>query len=86
MDASPFSSSIGLGDLAKILDIARPRATVIPPDVLAEAPHLQDYLKSSQAEGHLERTWKLRQTYATEKATDAIVDLMQRQPMPDPLP
>jgi hypothetical protein len=79
-------STIGLGDLAKILDFARPRSTVIPPDVLAEAPHLQEYLKTTQAEGHLERTWKLRQSYATEKATDAIIDLMQQQPMPDPLP
>jgi hypothetical protein len=85
-DSGPSGPSIGLGDLAKILDFTRPRATAIPPDVLAEAPHLQEYIKTTQAEGHLDRTWKLRQTYATEKATDAIVDLMQQQPMPDPLP
>jgi hypothetical protein len=85
-EGSSTGPSIGLGDLAKILEFARPRSTVIPPDVLAEAPHLQDYLKTSQAEGHLEQTWKLRQTYATEKATDAIIDLMQQQPMSDPLP
>jgi hypothetical protein len=78
--------SIGLGDLAKILEFTRPRSTVIPSDVLAEAPHLQDYLKTSRVEGHLEQTWKLRQTYATEKAADAIINLMQQQPMPDPLP
>jgi hypothetical protein len=80
------SHPIGLGDLAKIFDLARPRATVIPPNVLAEAPHLQEYLGATQSEGHLEQTWKLRQTYATEKAMDAIVDLMQRQPIPEPLP
>jgi hypothetical protein len=85
-EGSSTGPAIGLGDLAKILEFARPRPTVIPPDVLAEAPHLQDYLKTSQTEGHLERTWKLRQTYATEKATDAIIDLMQQQPMSDPLP
>ena len=79
-------STIGLGDLAKILDFARPHSTVIPPDVLAEAPHLQEYLKMTQAEGHLEQTWKPQQSYATEKATDAIINLMQQQPMPDPLP
>ena len=78
--------SIGLGDLGTILDLTKPRSVAIPADVLAEAPHLQEYLKITQAESYLNRTWKLRQSYATEKATDAIVDLMQRQPMPDPLP
>lgn len=82
----PADHSVGLGDLAKILELAKPRSSVIPPDVLAEAPHLQEYLKTTRAEGHLERTWTLRQAFATEKATDAIVDLMQRQTMPDPLP
>jgi hypothetical protein len=78
--------SVGLGDLARIFDLARPRATVIPSDVLAEAPHLREYLKATHADSHLEQTWKLRQVYSTEKAIDAIIDLMQRQSMPDPLP
>lgn len=78
--------AIGLGDLAKILEFTRPHSVAIPADVLVEAPHLQDYLRTTQAESHIERTWKLRQSYATEKASDAIIDLMQRQPMPDPLP
>ena len=78
--------SIGLGDLAKTLEFTRPHSTVIPPDVLAEALHLQEYLKSTQAKSHFEQTWKLCQAYSVERATDAIVDLMQRQPMPDPLP
>ena len=85
-DPGPSSHSIGLGDLAKILDFAKPRQAIIPPDVLAEAPHLQEYLRTTQAEDHLDQTWKLRQTYATERATDAIIDLMQRHSMPDPLP
>jgi hypothetical protein len=82
----PSIGQFGLGDLAKILELTKPRSSAIPPDVLAEAPHLQQYLKTTQAESHLERTWKLRQVYTTEKATDAIIDLMQRQPMPDSLP
>ena len=49
-------------------------------------PHLQEYLRTTHAEGHLEETWKLHQLYSTEKAVDAIIDLMQCQPMPDPLP
>ena len=65
----------------RILDIF-----LMPPDILAEAPHLQEYIKTTQVEGHLDWTWKLHQTYAMEKATDVIVDLMQQQPMPDPLP
>jgi hypothetical protein len=85
-EAGPSAPSLGLGDLAKIFDLAKPRPAAIPPEVLAEAPHLQEYLTTTQADDHLERTWKLKQTYATEKATDAIVDLMQRHPMPDPLP
>ena len=60
--------------------------TVIPPDVLVKAPHLQEYLKSTQAESHLKCTWKLHQTYAAEKATNTIVNFMQKQPMPGPLP
>ena len=51
----PSDSSIGLGDLVKILDIATPHPTVIPPDVFVEAPHLQEYLNLSQAEDHLKR-------------------------------
>ena len=85
-DVSISGPSLGLGDLAKIFDLAKPRPTVIPSDILVEAPHLQEYLRTTHAEGHLEETWKLRQLYSTEKAVDAIIDLMQRQPMPDPLP
>lgn len=84
--SSSSNQSMGLGDLAKLFDLARPQPSVIPSNVLAEAPHLQEYLKTSQSEGHLEQTWKLRQAYTTEKACDAIIDLMQRQPIPDPLP
>jgi hypothetical protein len=86
--SSASNQPVALEDLAKIFDLARPRPSVIPPDVLVGAPHLQEYLKSTQSasEGHLEQTWKLRQIYTTEKACEAIIDLMQRQPIPDPLP
>jgi hypothetical protein len=79
-------SSVSLGDLAKIFEATRPQPPAIPASVLAEAPHLQEYLRTTRTDEHLERTWRLRQTYATEKATDAIIDLMQRHSMPDPIP
>jgi hypothetical protein len=34
----------------------------------------------------IERIWKLRQARSTEKATDSIIDIMQRVSMPDPTP
>src|SRR5262249_52576542 len=83
-DTSSSLPSISFGDLAKIFEAARLQPPAIPASVLAEAPHLQEYIRTTQADDHLERTWRLRQTYATEKAADAIIDLMQRHPMPDP--
>jgi hypothetical protein len=85
-DAGVPLPSVSLSDLAKIFEAARSRPPAIPASVLAEAPHLQEYLRTTRTNDHLERTWELHQTYSTEKAADAIIDLMQQHPMPDPIP
>jgi hypothetical protein len=79
-------TTINLDDLAKLFELAKPKPPTIPASVLAIAPHLAQYSQAASSDAHIERTWMLRKAYATEKATDAIIDLMQRNPMPDPLP
>jgi hypothetical protein len=85
-DADVPLPSVSLGDLTKIFEAARLQPPAIPASVLAEAAHLQEYLRTTRTDNHLEQMWRLHQTYATEKAADAIIDLMQRLPMPDPVP
>jgi hypothetical protein len=78
--------SIALDTLAKVFELAKPQLPTIPAIVLTEAPHLEEYLRTTQANDHLDQTWKLHQIYAIKKATDTIVNLMQQHPMPDPVP
>ena len=83
----PFSgTSVTLEDLSKIFQFAKPQLATIPSEVLAEAPHLGELLKSTMTDEHLESTWHLRQVYSTEKVPNAIIDLMQHVPMNDPIP
>ncbi|KAG5221506.1 Pyruvate/Phosphoenolpyruvate kinase domain-containing protein [Salix suchowensis] len=56
----------------------------IPPSVLDAAPHLAK-LVSDTSDPLLEATWKLREAYATDKAIDSIIDLLQRQHMHEPV-
>ncbi|KZT09949.1 uncharacterized protein LAESUDRAFT_645833 [Laetiporus sulphureus 93-53] len=76
-----------LEDLAKVLGRSSEdkAATGIPQSVLAAAPHLASILPSSQ-DTHLAETFRLRQLYATEHASDPILDLMQQQGLQVPLP
>jgi hypothetical protein len=72
--------------LAALLGLGSPPPSgVLSSTLLAGAPHLAK-LSSSSADPHVERTFKLRQLYATEKAIDAIVDLMQQQVLDEPIP
>lgn len=57
----------------------------LPSGVLSAAPFLA-HLSSSLADPHLEATRKLRTAFGAEKAVDAIVDLVQLQPLTDPIP
>ncbi|KAG9221044.1 hypothetical protein CCMSSC00406_0005517 [Pleurotus cornucopiae] len=56
----------------------------IPSSVLDAAPHLAK-LVSDTSDPLLEATWKLREAYATDKAIDSIIDLLQRQHMHEPI-
>jgi hypothetical protein len=62
-----------------------PTASSLPALVLAAAPHLGK-LSFSVGNSHLDSTWKLRQVYTGDKAIDAIVDIMQRQQLEEPIP
>ncbi|KAF9497383.1 hypothetical protein BDN71DRAFT_1364394, partial [Pleurotus eryngii] len=88
INPSPFSKS--LSSYAKQLAnlISSPSSSqssgAIPSSVLDAAPHLAK-LVSDLSDSHLEATWKLREAYATDKAIDSIIDLLQRQHMHEPI-
>jgi hypothetical protein len=78
----PFS----FNDFVKLLD-NRPSSSgsSIPASVLAAAPHLTSLSEHALNDSHLQSTWKLRQAYASEKAVDPLINLMQLQPLVDPI-
>jgi hypothetical protein len=53
------SPSVFLGDLTKVFKAARLQPLAIPASVLAEAPHLQEYIRMTQTNDHLEQMWRL---------------------------
>ena len=73
-------------DLFKTLESSTSSDSTIPASVLTVAPHLSKLSKADSLDEHLRKTWELRQVYSTEKAMDPIIDLMQNQPLEDPIP
>jgi hypothetical protein len=59
----------------------------IPSLILAAAPHLSELAdRSIGGDSYLYKTWKLRQAFSSEGGVDPIIDLMQLQPLADPIP
>jgi len=86
LQSFPGSSSDPAQQLALLLGLdTSPTASSLPASVLAAAPHLGK-LTSSAGDAHLDSTWKLHQAYSGDKAIDAIVDIMQRQQLEEPIP
>ncbi|EDR11033.1 uncharacterized protein LACBIDRAFT_316142 [Laccaria bicolor S238N-H82] len=73
-------------DLAKLLGVKRSAPQSLPASVLTLAPHLAELSTSSISDPHIEETWKLRQAIGTDKTIDSLVNLMQVQPLTDPIP
>ena len=73
-------------DLAKLLGVERSAPQSLPASVLALAPHLAELSTSAISDPHIEETWKLRQAIGTDKTIDSLVNLMQVQPLADPIP
>ncbi|KIJ89602.1 hypothetical protein K443DRAFT_15952 [Laccaria amethystina LaAM-08-1] len=73
-------------DLAKLLGVERSAPQSLPATVLALAPHLAELSTSAISDPHIEETWKLRQAIGTDKTIDSLVNLMQVQPLADPIP
>lgn len=73
--------------LAAIFNISTPTTASgsLSGTLLSQAPHLAK-LAASSGDSHLDETWKLRQLFTTEKAIDAIVDIMQQQKLDEPIP
>ncbi|KAF5381547.1 hypothetical protein D9615_005612 [Tricholomella constricta] len=70
--------------LAELLGIQRGPEPLLPASVLAVAPHLGN-LAASVNDPHLNETWKLRRVYTTDKVIDSVVNVLQTQPLPDPI-
>jgi hypothetical protein len=70
-------------DFLKLLG-CHPPLILLPPSVLAIAPHLAKLSKADSLDDHLHKTWELRQAFSSEKATDPIINLMQSQPLQEP--
>jgi hypothetical protein len=84
---SPPVPGLSADVLAELFDIRRQSSSLtLPSSVLAIAPHLQDLSGSSMGNPHVEATWKLRRALTSEKTLDTLVDLLQIQPLHDPIP
>jgi hypothetical protein len=73
-------------DLAAILSITKPStSTELPQAVLNAAPHLAKLLEAS-GDSHIDKTWELRSLYGSESVTKAMVNLMQKRHIDEPIP
>lgn len=80
------SSGLSLEDLSALLGLPSSTSSgSIPRAVLNAAPHLATP-NSASSDAHLAETFRLKQLYASERAADPIVDLMQQQHLSEPLP
>jgi len=58
----------------------------LPASILALALHLAELLASTISDPHIKETWKLQQAIGTDKTIDSLINLMQVQPLADPIP
>ena len=80
------STTYPLEDIIKLLNVSPSSSATIPASVLSAAPHLSALSEHTFLDPHLQATWKLRQSFNSDKAIDPIIDLMQLQPLVDPIP
>lgn len=73
-------------DLFKALGSTSSSDSTVPASVLAIAPHLAKLSDADSLDEHLHKTWELQQAYSSERAMEPIIDLMQSQPLQDPIP
>ena len=80
------TSILSTNDLAKLLGVERSAPQSLPASVLALAPHLAELSMSAISDPHIEETWKLRQAIGMDKTINSLINLMQVQPLSDPIP
>jgi len=80
------TSLLSANDLAKLLSIEHLAPQSLPASVLALAPHLAELSTSAISDPHIEETWKLWQAIGTDKTINSLINLMQVQPLTDPIP
>jgi hypothetical protein len=73
-------------ELLKALSPSGSSDSSVPSSVLAVAPHLAKLSNADSLDEHLHKTWELRQAFSSDKAIEPIIDLMQSQPLQDPIP
>lgn len=72
--------------LATLLRLQTPSSNNGLPDaILSGAPHLAR-LAQPIGDSHLDETWRLRYLFASEKAVDSVIDVVQRQQLDEPMP
>jgi hypothetical protein len=72
-------------DLGSIFGLHRSRGDGIPESVLSAVPQLAT-LSAGVGDDHLQETFRLRRIFASEKALDPTIDLMQQQQLDIPIP
>jgi len=80
------STSFPLDDIFKLLNVSPSSSATILALVLLAAPHLSALSEHMFLDPHLQATWKLCQSFNSDKAIDPIIDLMQLQPLVDLIP
>ena len=74
-----------IADLFKTLKSSSTSESSVPALVLTVTPHLSKLSDADSLDDHLRKTWEFHQAYSTEKAMDPLIDLMQNQPLQDPI-
>ncbi len=87
--SNDFKGELLTSELIKLFGGSTTRSGVlgsIPSAVLEAAPHLRNLATQAVKDPHLEATFKLRSAYVEKEVIDSIVDVLQLQPLVQPLP
>jgi len=79
-------SAMSAQDIATLFGITKPSSSAeLPQSVLDAAPHLAKLLETS-GDAHIDKTWELRNLYASESVTKTMLNLMQKRHLEEPIP
>jgi hypothetical protein len=86
LSASAFLATIGNGTTLNSPPRPIPSTSALTPEVFAAIPSLTGLVMSMSSDPIVQKTWKTRQVLSGDRVADQVIDVLQAQPLREPLP